>query len=59
MNSAENFRIENIRKARFNGQFVKTFSAFEKQGDAFVFCGHFTAPAFTPNKNLWQHVGKS
>jgi hypothetical protein len=37
-----------------NGKNVKTFSALEKQGDAFVHIGKFTAPAKTANKNLWQ-----
>lgn len=53
MKSASDYRIENIRKLTFNGKPVKAFDAFVKQGNAFVFCGAYTAPVRTANKNLW------
>jgi hypothetical protein len=52
--NASDFRIEEIRKAKVNGRAVKTFKAFRKDGDAFVFCGQFSAPAKTANKDLWK-----
>lgn len=53
MKSAADYRIENIRKITFNGRNVKAFDASVKQGDAFVFCGAYTAPAKTAKKDLW------
>ena len=52
--SATNFRIENIQKATVNGRAVKIFTAFKKQGEAFVHVGQFSAPQKTANKNLWS-----
>lgn len=52
--NATDYRIEAITKATVNGRAVKIFKAYRKDGDAFVFCGEFTAPAKTANKNLWQ-----
>lgn len=51
--TAADFRIEQIQKATVNGKQVKIFTAYAKQGDAFVHVGKFTAPAKTANKNLW------
>lgn len=45
-------RIENIRRATLNGRAVKLFSVYRKSGDAFIFSGHFSAPAKTPNSRL-------
>ncbi len=49
-----NFRIENIQKANVNGRQVKLFTAFVKQGDAFVHFGKFSAPIRTANRDLWK-----
>ena len=51
--TAADYRIEQIEKATVNGQAVKVFDAFERDGDAFVFVGKFRAPVKTANKNLW------
>lgn len=51
--NASDYRIEDIRLATVNGRAVKVFKAYRKDGEAFVFCGEFTAPAKTANKNLW------
>lgn len=53
MKSADDYRIENIRKITYNGKSVKAFDAYVKQGDVFVFDGAHTAPVKTANKNLW------
>ena len=53
-NTSADFRIEQIQRATVNGRAVKMFTAFQKQGDAFVHFGKFTAPAKTANKNLRQ-----
>ena len=52
--SAADFRIEEVRKATVNGKAVKVFKAFRKDGNAFVFCGQFSAPARTANRELWK-----
>jgi len=53
MKTAADYRIERIRKINFNGKNVKAFDAYTKQGNAFVYCGAYTAPARTANKSLW------
>ena len=52
--NATQYRIEDIRKATLNGRSVKLFKAYEKSGDAFVFCGQFSAPVKTANRDLWK-----
>lgn len=52
--NASDYRIEDIRRATVNGRAVKIFKAYRRNGHAFVFCGEFTAPAKTANKNLWK-----
>lgn len=52
--TAADFRIEGIQKANVNGKPVKMFTAFIKQGDAFVHHGKFSAPIKTANKELWK-----
>lgn len=52
--NASDFRIENVRTATLNGSKVKLFKAFRKEGDAFVFCGEFSAPARTATRDLWK-----
>ena len=54
MTTSANFRVEDIQKATVNGSAVKLFKAFEQRGDAFVFCGQYSAPAKTANKDLWK-----
>lgn len=51
-----NYRIESIRSATVNGRKVKIFKAFRLDGDAYVFCGEFSAPARTANKNLHEFI---
>ena len=50
---ATQYRIENVRLIVFNGRKRKVFDAYERKGDAFIFCGAYTAPVRTANKNLW------
>lgn len=45
-------RITEIRKAIVNGRSVKLFKAWRLIDGAYVFCGQFSAPARTANKNL-------
>jgi len=52
--TAADFRIENIQKATLNGVQVKLFTAFMKQGDAFVHHGKFSAAVKTANRDLWK-----
>jgi len=52
--TAADYRIENIQRATLNGRQVKLFSAFAQQGNAFVHCGKFSAPAKTANRDLWK-----
>jgi len=50
----EKYRIEDIRKVTLNGKNVIIFKAYEKDktSSVYVFCGEFSAPAQTANKNL-------
>ena len=52
--NASDFRIEEIRDVRVNGRLVRIFKAFRRNGDAFVFCGQFSAPARTAKRDLWK-----
>lgn len=52
--NASDYRIEDIRSATLNGSKVKLFKAFRKEGDVFVFCGEFSAPARTAKRDLWK-----
>jgi len=54
MNTATDYRIESIRKVTLNGTARKAFKAYQKQNDAFVFVGEFSAPAKTANRDLWK-----
>ena len=56
--TANTYRIERIQKATLNGRKVKLFTAFEKQGDAFVHVGTYSAPVKTANKNLSQFIAR-
>ncbi len=57
--TAEDFRIGNIQKATLNGRQVKLFTAFVKQGGAFVCFGKFSAPIKTANRDLWKIAAES
>ena len=59
MTTATDFRIESIQKATLNGSTVKLFKAFEKHGNSFVFCGQFSAPVRTANRDLWKIAAAS
>lgn len=52
--AASDFRIEEIRKTTVNGRKVKTFTAYIKDGEAFVFIGKFAAPSKAADKHLWM-----
>ena len=54
----EKYRIEDIQKVKVNGRNVKLFKAFEydKNSNAYIFCGQFQAPAKTANKNLEKYI---
>ena len=54
----EKYRIEDIQKVKVNGRNVKLFKAFEydKNSNAYIFCGQFEAPAKTANKNLEKYI---
>lgn len=51
-----NYRITDIRKATLNGRAVKLFKAYARRGDAFVFCGEFTAPRRTAAADLARFI---
>ena len=57
-NKKEQYRIENIQKVTLNGRSVKLFKAYElnAEKDAYVFCGQFSAPVKTANKNLVNFI---
>ena len=52
--TAADFRIENFQKATINGRQVKLFTAFVKDGDAFIHCGKLTTSVKTANRELWK-----
>lgn len=52
--TTEDFRIEEARVCTVNGRKVVKFKAFKRDGDAFVHCGQFSAPARTPKRDLWR-----
>jgi hypothetical protein len=54
----EKYRIENIQKAKLNRRNVKLFKAFgyDKNQQAYVFVGKYTAPAKTADKNLINFI---
>lgn len=52
--NATDYRIEEIQSATVNGKSVLLFKAFRKTGDAYVFCGQFSAPPKTAKRDLWQ-----
>tara|TARA_B100002049_G_scaffold31068_1_gene20383 strand:- start:486 stop:662 length:177 start_codon:yes stop_codon:yes gene_type:complete len=54
--SKETTKIENIRKATFNGRKVKMFDLRELIDGAWVFQGTFKAPERTANKSLMEFV---
>lgn len=54
MAKAADYRIQDVQKARVNGQDVKTFSAFRRDGDRFVHVGQFSAPVQTADSTLWK-----
>ena len=54
----ERYRIEDIQKATVNGKAVKIFSVYEydSNSNAYIFCGKFSAPIKTANKNLVNFI---
>jgi hypothetical protein len=56
----EKYRIENIQRAYVGDKEVKLFEAYElnKEKDAYVFCGQFSAPKKTSNKNLVNFINQ-
>jgi hypothetical protein len=54
MAKAADYRIQDVQKTRVNGQDVKTFSAFKRDGDRFVHVGQFSAPVKTADGALWK-----
>ena len=50
------YRVENIEIIRLNGKNVKSFKAFKDNGDAYIYCGTFYAPAKTANKRLTDFI---
>lgn len=52
--TADDFRIENVQKVTLNGRQAKLFTAFVRQGEAFVHHGKFSAPVKTANRDLWK-----
>lgn len=59
MRTASDYRIENIREATVDGEKVKTFDAWLKWGNAFVFLGAYKAPLHTASKDLWLIPNRS
>lgn len=58
LSKAENFRIEDVRKAVVNGKLVKLFNAYQKIDKAFVFAGQFSAPVKMAKKDLWKLISQ-
>ena len=53
--TADDYRIDNIQRATVGGVgAAKVFTAYKRCGDAFVFCGTFTAYARVADDNLWK-----
>lgn len=57
--TAEDYRIHDIRRMKVDGRQSKVFTAYVRNGQSYVFCGHFSAPARTPNKELWKFADAS
>ena len=47
--------VRNIRRATVNGRQVKLFEVWENKNHANWFCGQYSAPAGTANKNLLKY----
>lgn len=56
MKTEADYRIENIEIVTVNGRMRKLFTAFERQGDAFVCIGKFSVPHTVADGNLWIEV---
>lgn len=55
MKTAADYRIESVQRVTLNGSPKKLFRAFVKLNNGtFVFAGNFSAPASTPNADLWK-----
>lgn len=52
--TAADYRISGIQRMTLNAQRVKVFSAYRRQGFAFIFCGRFSATVSTPDSELWR-----
>ena len=50
------YRIDNIEDVTLNGQPCILFSASRLEGQAYIYCGRYRAPAGTAHVDLWQHV---
>lgn len=55
-NKMSAYKIESIQTASFNGRAVKIFKAWKLVDEAYLFCGSYTAPARTANKNLINFI---
>jgi hypothetical protein len=54
--TAAHWRIENIETATSYGHRAKVFTAYVRQGDTFIYCGRFSAPLRTANRDLWKYA---
>lgn len=51
----EKYEVRNIKRAMVNGRQVKIFEVWETRNGANWFCGAYSAPAGTANKNLLKY----
>lgn len=50
------YRVTDIRNITLNGSKRKCFTAHVLDGDAYIHLGKFTAPARTPDDQLYEHI---
>ena len=51
----KNYEVRNIKRATLNNRQVKLFEVWENKNHANWFCGEYSAPAGTANKNLLKY----
>jgi hypothetical protein len=50
------YRITDIRNITLNGEPRVCFTAHIREGDAYVHIGQFSAPADTPEDQMFEHI---
>ena len=59
MKTAADYHIEVVQKINVGGVAKKSFRAYKKEGDRFVFVGAYIVPAKTANRDLWLTPNES